>query len=199
MRSGRWLLLLSTCLVFTHGCRRYPPCNESFSPPPGTASVAELGVAVESTNGWVTFYPAASTSWRSLIDLTLFADFRPGMKIEEAWQKVGSPDLQEESPLGTRWTYHRPKGNVILSYSEQGSLPFAPRVWGISGAPRETSPASTFPPALLPYLPVSPALTQVTVMNNCGFPGASALLQDGKIKEINWLDTTGSKPPASTP
>ena len=105
---------------------------------------------------------------------------------------IGAPQQHAEGDFESLWIYVRPKGKVTITHAEQASLPFLPRVWLLDGDPYDSAPSAFFHSAILPYIPLHSNNSEVTVMNNCGYPGVAVSLEKGKITRIAWLDNTGS-------
>lgn len=184
---------ISPAILFVLACGS-PPCKP-YEESPTSAERAELPLSAVRRHGQLlVFYPESRTDWRTLIDLSLFEGFEPGISLKKAKSSLGPPDKSGKDSRGEYWIYVRSEGSVRLGRENQSSPPILlPDAWVLRAIPSDSAPERLFHSSLLPYLLDSGGQQlEVIVMNNCGYPGASAYIRDGRVEQIIWIKNTGS-------
>lgn len=195
LRGRPAVLTLILCLAFSLACSSKPPCQEDPAPPPGAVKASSPLAGVETWDTRVVFYPDPAEDWRTLVDLDVFEGFSPGISIDEARRLHGQPAMEKEEGGDSNWIYNRPAGRVRITLENQSSLPFIflLKRWFLAGYPKQNSPTDILHPALIEHLPSGSRSLDITIMNNCGYPGANVLIKDGVVAQLNWLDTPTEK------
>lgn len=199
MRSAALAMVL--CLAFAQACASKPECQDNPALPSAAVKAGSPLAGVETQEARIVVYPDPAEDWRKLVNLAVFEGFRPGISIDEARRTHGQPAAESEEGGDTRWIYDRPAGRVRITREHQSSLPFVVflKRWILAGYPRQGSPADVLHPAILGHLPSGKPGIDVTIMNNCGYPGANVLIRNGVVMQMNWLDTPGSSPSGLAP
>jgi hypothetical protein len=140
----------------------------------------------------ITVVPSPKCPWPRLIDLSIFADFSPGLTSEQARRRFGTPDEEIKTDTRQAWRYNRPGGIVEISHEDQGSG-FIPMYWWILRSyPKGGELSEVFPKAVVDRLPPAAELHEVAVLNQCGLPMVDVLVINGQVKVLTWIDNPGS-------
>lgn len=184
--------LNAAILVAVLACSdRGSPIERSF-PADGSPGDAPVWAVLDHLEyGRVVVYPEPVADWQELVDLRLFAGFRPRMTFRDARRELGEPTRRGENGQGPYWDYDRPLGTVRIAHELKGSVPFV-RWWRLKGFPISSGVEEVFHPNVSKHVPVDLEHLDVVIMNNDGSPGAFVQVEKGRITLIDWVNHKGS-------
>lgn len=194
-RMGLHLVLLLV-LVAHMGCGACRPrvCQEDVHRELGFTDPCVTGVRRSSHEVYLS--TDRRCPWESLVNLDVFAGFRPGMTAKEAQRLIGPAWKMEKGSAGDFWKYQRPEGIVTVSHEDQGASLFIDYWWLLSAEPRSSSPNRLLAKEVLEHIPKDQEHSDIVILNGCGFPMVSIQIVKGEVRRIDWIQNPGSwRPP----
>jgi len=170
---SRFLLCLAIVLG---GCS--PDLHEeTVKGPPPLKSVSFLGPEV-------TVDLATGADWKSLVDLSAFEGFQPGMTHETAREFVGPPDEVE----GTKHIYHRTAGDVVVAKVVDYSGGDKFETWQLRASPVRNQVSEIFHSSILKVLEGRlDGQRDLVILHPQKYgPALSADIRDGQVESLIW-------------
>lgn len=123
--------------------------------------------------------------WRSLVDLSSFRGFEPGMTHDMARSLVGPPD----ETRGAMYVYDRPTGRVVVARVVERSEGARFEAWQLRATPARDELSEVFAPTILKHLRGRTEGEQHLVIlhpQEYG-PALSARIRNGRVKAMTWF------------
>lgn len=184
-------LVLLILLVHSACAPSEPPDREPL-PPDGENGQTPIGSVTDDPDlAQIVIHPSPRVDWRTLLDLSLFQGFWPGMTFRMAEDQMGRPDQMGDNYNGPYWEYERPQGRVRIAHKLKGSVPFL-RWWRLEGFPIASQVDRVFHPSAAGHIPTDRERLTVIVMNNEGNPGVFVEVAKDQVRSIDWVNNKGS-------
>lgn len=193
MRRLTVALSCSVALAFA-GCTTEPKEEQVVVPLEGAPGQWPVARVVDHLKyGRILFYPEPEVSWTELVDLSLFDGFSPGMTGEQAVRAVGPADEYREVNGDRYWIYYRSAAQVAVAHKSMGSL-FGGWWWRLEASLEPPTPPSTlFHSSVVQAIPQKEGRFSIKIMTRNGRPAVTALVEDGNVVKLDWIDNPGSR------
>jgi len=191
MKAFALLLCLTGALA---GCTAEPVERQAVVPSEGSPGTWPVARVVDRLQyGRILFYPEPDSSWAQLVDLTLFDGFSPGMTGEQALRAVGQADEYREDEGERYWIYQRSAARVVVAHKSMGSL-FGGWWWRLEAHfEPPVAPSELFHSSVVQAIPQNEDRFSIMLMNRDGTPAITALVEEGKVVNMDWINNPGSR------